>query len=188
MTSPQRPGDATPRPLDEEDARCAGFDAAVSQHRDELFAFMRRRLGDRETAADLTQETFSRMMTYRDAPQIEDHRSMLYRIAHNLIFEYHRSRHRHHATQHVSLDDAGPISLDQPPVEDTANDRQVLQVLERTIAGLPRKCRIAFVLTRFDGLTQPQVAEKMGISLRMVEKHIQRALHACREAVGDRDF
>ncbi len=165
-----------------------GFDAALSRHRDELFTFMRRRLGDSETAADLTQEAFSRMMTYRNGPEIEDHRLMLFRIAHNLILEHQRAQHRRSADRHVSLSDAGPISVDQPPVEDTANARQVIGLLERTIAELPRKCRVAFMLTRFDGLTQPQVAEKMGISLRMVEKHIQRALQACRDAVGDRDF
>jgi RNA polymerase sigma-70 factor (ECF subfamily) len=44
------------------------------------------------------------------------------------------------------------------------------------------------MLSRFDGLTYPQVADKMGISVKMVEKHITRALVACRLAVGDRDF
>nr|WP_276568203.1 sigma-70 family RNA polymerase sigma factor [Xanthomonas sp. CFBP 8151] len=189
MTPLQRTGSDEQRPRDEEDTQRADFDAAVSRHRDELLAFMHRRLGDRETAADLTQETFSRMMTYRDAPEIEDHRLMLFQIANNLILEFLRAQKRRQAGRHLSLEDAGQISESQPAVEEIANARQVIDLLlEQTIADLPPKCRIAFVLNRFGGLSQPQVAEEMGISQRMVEKHIQRALLACREAVGDWEF
>ena len=46
------------------------------------------------------------------------------------------------------------------------------------------KCRKAFVLHRADGLTYPEIAAAMGISVKMVEKHISRALAECRVAVG----
>lgn len=165
------------------------FDVAVVGSRGELLQYLRKRLGDPDAAADLAQETLSRMMKYRDADTIEDHRLMLFRIANNLIYEYHRTRQRQHASHHYSLEDTGPLRSSDPPVETIIDARQAINtLLKRTIAELPPKCRLAFMLSRFDGMSYPQIAERMGISVKMVEKHITKALLACRAAVGDRDF
>lgn len=188
MTSPPPADAAFILPGDDQTPREA-FDAALGEHRDELLQYLRKRMGDREVAADLSQETLSRMMKYRDATDIGDRRLMLFRIANNLILEYHRTRQRHHASRHYSLEDTGPLRSQDPPVETTIDARQAIDVLlKRTIAGLPPKCRLAFMLSRFDGMSYPQIAERMGISVKMVEKHITKALLACRAAVGDRDF
>ncbi len=165
------------------------FDAALAEHREELLQYMRKRLRDHEVAADLAQEALSRMMKYRDSPDIVDCRLMLFRIANNLIIEYHRTRQRHHASSHFSLDDTEQLHEHAPPVEAIVDARQALDtLLKHTITALPPKCRLAFMLSRFDGLTYPQIADRMGISVKMVEKHITKALLICRKAVGDRDF
>lgn len=177
------------RSLDEKAQRRAEFDAEVMPYRDELFRYMRRRTGDPDTAADLTQETFSRMMVYRDAAHIADRWLLMYRIANNLVLEYQRAGYRHRASRHVSLDDVEPLSANDPPVEEIVDARIAVELLfKHTIAELPPKCRQAFRLSRVEGLTYPQVAARMGISVKMVEKHITRALQSCRAAVGERDF
>lgn len=179
----------SPAPRDGVDAPRAAFDAAIAAHRGELLLYMRKRLREHETADDLTQETLSRMMKYRDSPGIEDYRLMLFRIANNLILEYRRAAWRHHAADHVSLDEIEPLSSDAPSPERIVGARMMVDLLiKETLAGLPRRCRLAFTLSRFQGLTYPQVAERMGISVKVVEKHVSRALLACRDAVGDRDF
>jgi RNA polymerase sigma-70 factor (ECF subfamily) len=165
----------------------AQFDEAIRGFRAELLGYLRRRTRDAETAADLTQETFSRMLAYRDAPNIESHALLMYRIAHNLVLELQRTRGRRHAARHVSLGQAGPLYAAGPPVEEIVDARRSLDLLlRRTLVELPPKCRLAFKLSRFDGLTYPQVAARMGISVKMVEKHVSRALLACRAAVEGR--
>jgi len=58
-------------------------------------------------------------------------------------------------------------------------------LLKRALVELPPECRLAFMLSRFDGLAHPQVAAKMGISVKRVEKHISHALLAFRAAVRE---
>lgn len=160
------------------------FDKAVAQLRPRLLLYMRRRLRDPHTAADLTQETLLRMLFYRDAPDIQNYQLLMYRIAHNLVLEHWRRCHRGHAADHVSLDLAAPLVAGGSSVADIVDARRILVRLSgHTLAKLPSRCRQAFALHRFDGLTYPEVAAVMGISVNMVEKHVSRALAACRRAV-----
>ncbi|MEN4902740.1 sigma-70 family RNA polymerase sigma factor [Luteimonas sp. TWI1437] len=173
--------------VDEVEPLRSQFDAAMALHRDELFNYLKRRTRDVETAADLAQETLSRMMVYRDASNIESYELLMYRVAHNLVLEHQRARHRHRASDHVSLSVVGPIRAEEATVEDIADAQLTLKLLKRALIDLPPKCRMAFMLSRFEGLTYPQVASKMGISVKTVEKHISKALLAFRAAVGDPD-
>lgn len=165
------------------------FDEFLVHVQGELNEYLCRRVRNPDTAADLTQESLSRMMKYRDDASIGDRRLMLFRIANNLLAEFWRSRHRHHADAHVSLAEVGALLADDQPAEVIADARQALDLLlNHTIVRLPPKCRLAFMLSRFDGMSHAQVAARMGISVKMVEKHVARAMVACRAAVGDRDF
>ncbi|ORE87324.1 ECF sigma factor [Oceanococcus atlanticus] len=65
------------------------------------------------------------------------------------------------------------------------DQQQLLDVL-RAIADLPPRCREVFVLYRFKSLSQAQIAEQLGISRNMVERHVMRAMRSCR-AVMDTD-
>ncbi|MCP1375763.1 RNA polymerase sigma factor [Dyella lutea] len=174
-----------PRATEEIARRRAQFDEAVIRFRGELLRYLLRRTRDAELAADLTQETFSRMLVYRDAPDIGSHTSLMYRIAHNLLLERQRARHRRHASQHVPLSLAEPLCADEPSAEEWADARSLEQSLRRALIALPPKRRLAFVLSRHDGLTYSQVAATMGISVKMVEKHISEALLAFRSAVEE---
>ncbi|MGN6384031.1 MAG: RNA polymerase sigma factor [Dyella sp.] len=174
-----------PRAAEEIARRRAQFDDAVISFRDELLRYLLRRTRDAEVAADLTQETFSRMLVYRDAPDIGSHALLMYRIAHNVVLERQRARHRHHASQHVPLSLAEPLCADEPSAEEWADAQSLEQSLSRALSALPPKRRLAFVLSRRDGLTYPQVAATMGISVKMVEKHISQALLAFRSAVEE---
>ena len=125
------------------------------------------------------------MLIYRDAPGIGSHALLMYRIAHNLLLEYWRARHRHHAAAHIPLDLIEPLHDRTAPVEDIVDARNTLHTLTRhTFPSLSTKCGQAFRLHRVDGLTYPEIAAAMGVSVKMVEKHISKALAVCRAAVG----
>jgi len=75
--------------------------------------------------------------------------------------------------------------VDEPSPERQASSRQELRRAADLIASLPAKCRQAFTLRRVEGLSQRDVARRMGISESTVEKHIGRALLTLMNAAGD---
>lgn len=165
-----------------------GFDRHLGEIRPELVRYIRSRVNNEADADDLVQETCSRVVRYRTDPNLGDLRSMLFRIANNLVVDFYRSNSRHYADAHVGLEAAGQLAAsDRPQLEQVAAS-QTLATLKQTIIGLPPKCRLVFMLSRFDGFANQAIADKLDISIKMVEKHIARAMVACRAAVGDRDI
>jgi len=141
--------------------------------------FFTYKIGCAETAADLTQETYLRIIHHADADRIENIRAYLFRIANNLAIDYLRSRSRQ------SLRDAGPVTEHMPcrqPEPDTVlDDRQQLEFLERAIYDLPPKCREVFLLSRVEGKSYTEISIELAISPRTVESHIRKALDQIRK-------
>lgn len=129
------------------------------------------------------QEAFTRLATAGNAPA--GHRSYLYQIAINLLRDKGRKHVAQGRVEMVPFDefesDISTITVmgeAHCPMEVTEH-RERLGRLELALAELPERQREAFVLHRFDGLTQDEVAKRMGISRRMVVKHLSRALAYC---------
>ena len=143
----------------------------------ELRRVMFRRCGCIETAADIVQETYQRMMTGNLWQQAENHRALMHRIAANLATDYER-RHkvRNHYVDNVDFINEELHSSDGIEPEQIIAARQRLDKLAETINLLPPKCRMVFVLRKFDELSHAEIAERLGISRNMVEKHLRNAL------------
>jgi len=156
--------------------------ALLERYYRELLNFLHRQVSDRDTAADLAQESYARVLAVQHAGRdILDGRALLYRTARNLLVDQHRRAavRRHDALEAIpeAEQPAAPQSL-QP--EDALVSRQVLRAYVSAIEGLPSRCREAFVLHVFDELTHAQIARHMGISVSMVEKHVVRGMLACK--------
>ncbi|WP_084454968.1 sigma-70 family RNA polymerase sigma factor [Comamonas composti] len=152
----------------------------------ELLSFLARKVRDRDVAADLTQESFARVYAAeRAGSAIHNPRALLYRTARNLLVDNHRRAgvlsgdSDLHTSQALVEPDmhAGPETLEP---EIALASRQRFEAMAQTVDSLPTRCREAFILVKFDGLTHAQAADRMGIAVKTVEMQIQIALHACR--------
>lgn len=148
----------------------------------ELLNFLTRQVKDRDTAADLAQESFARVLGVQASGQaILDMRALLYRTARNLIVDQHRRnevrRHENFDALPEDLHPAAPTHL-QP--EEALASQQIIRAYVSTIEALPERCRQAFVLHVFDECSHAEIARQMGISISMVEKHIVRGMVACK--------
>ncbi|MFT3720921.1 RNA polymerase sigma factor [Pseudorhodoferax sp.] len=152
----------------------------------ELLGFLFRTVRDRDTAADLAQESYARVLTAQQAGRpVRDPRGLLYRTARNLVIDQHRRAEvRAQTGEAMSLDDegAGLDGLAGPPSQEPdaiVASREGLAAVVAAIEELPPRCREAFILYKFDGLSYAEIAERMGISPRTVEMQLQIAMHAC---------
>jgi RNA polymerase sigma-70 factor (ECF subfamily) len=158
----------------------------VARYYRELLNFLSRTVDDRDAAADLVQESYARVLAVQQSGQtVAEPRALLYRTARNLVID----RYRRGAVrgESISLDDAAadahPLVLRAPAAsepEASAESSQGVAALLAVIGGLPLRCREAFILHKFDGLSQAEVAQRMGISVTMVERHLKHAMQACR--------
>lgn len=155
----------------------------LERYHRELLNFLTRQVSDRDTAADLAQESYARVLTAQHAGQaVLDVRALLYRVARNLVIDQHR---RAEVRSHDDLDalpegchPSAPAHL-QP--EAALASQQVIRAYVSTIDSLPPRCREAFVLYVFDELGHAQIAQRMNISVSMVEKHVVRGMVACKQ-------
>ncbi|MBP1628759.1 MAG: polymerase subunit sigma [Holophagaceae bacterium] len=148
----------------------------------ELLGFLTRQVRDRDLAADLAQESCLRVLTaQRHGQVVRDPRALLYQTARNLVIDhFRRNAVRHHEALDQVPDALHPPAPHHLQPEAILSSRETLQAYRTTIQALPLRCRQAFVLHVFEKLPQAQIAQHMGISLSMVEKHIARGMVACR--------
>jgi RNA polymerase sigma-70 factor (ECF subfamily) len=67
-----------------------------------------------------------------------------------------------------------------PSPHGTLDHGQRLEMLQRALAELSPLCRESFLLRKIEGLSHPEIAQQLGISKALVEKHIVNAMKHCR--------
>ena len=133
-------------------------------------AWLDRRLRahvDAEAAADVVQETYIRAAPYA-LDDIRHPKAFLLKIALNLVRDESRREGRRRRDRDFQI----PAGAEAAPQFD-----QVL--LEQVIGSMPQLYRDVFVLSRFGGMTYPEIAQSFGISVKTVEWRMSRALEYC---------
>jgi RNA polymerase sigma factor (sigma-70 family) len=124
---------------------------------------------------DVRQDAFVRALSLRTGEGIREPVRYILRIARNLFMDGQRRRRRE--TLIFNRFDVGAQSASDPlNPERIVSARQELQHVFAVVDRLPPRCREAFVLHRFEHLSYPAIARRMGISTSTVEKHITEAM------------
>lgn len=158
------------------------FDEFTFGERAQLLRYFRNHLPSEEDAQDAVQESFMRLLRYRDSDPPSAWGPLLYRIASNTVAEFFRRRTTRSHNKHVALGDE-LISQD-PSQEELIEQEQRAALLRAAILALPSRCRQVYLLSRADKLTYPQIATRCGISVKTVEKHMVHALLLLHQQVG----
>lgn len=145
------------------------------EHERDLRAFMAARLRCPVTAHDLAQELYLKVCALETRFEITHARAYLFRMAANLVIDYQRREQRHGGllaeAESLLAGTAGSVSPERQVMA-----QQELRALIAAVEMLPPATRRVFKRNRFDGKTQREIANELGISLTAVEKHIRKAL------------
>jgi RNA polymerase sigma factor (sigma-70 family) len=152
------------------------FRREILAHEAILVRYLRRAWSQaQDDIDDLRQETY--VQVYEAARTARPHspRAFLLTTARNLIVN------RYRRTRVVSIEPVGDfddlnISTDELTPERRLDARQQLRRLTEVLNELPPKCRQVIWMRRIDGLTQKEVADHLGISVRTVESHILKGM------------
>lgn len=154
-----------------------GVIAALSVHlRVPLRRFFEKRNIPRDEVEDLVQEVFLRLAGHASVGSMERPHAYLFATASNLLRDRHRRLMARAAGRHEPYEESVHGSLQ----EAVSPDRALLgaQLVEQLIAALrelPERTRVIFTLYHLEDLPHQQIAQRLGIAVSTIEKHMSRA-------------
>lgn len=157
------------------------FAEAYDAHADAIFRHCYLRVYDRELARDLTQETFMKAWKHygESEEKIENLKSLLYKIATNLIIDHSRRPSSKRTDSLEDMVEAGsePGEDRSDKLKDELDAKDALKVLEY----VKEEYREVVMLRYFSDLSLKQTAEALGINENLVSVRLNRALQDLRK-------
>lgn len=132
---------------------------------------------------DVVQESYAILAALDRVDHILQPRSYFFEVAKSVVLQSLRRSRVVTIDAHQNAE-VLQIPEDAPTPERVAADRQELAHVAGLIATLPDRCREVFTLRKLHGLSQRDVAAKLGIAESTVEKHMVKALALLTDAIG----
>ena len=156
------------------ESRTEIFTKLFAESRQALHRYIRRFVGSSETAQEIVQEAFLR--TYRQRESVTTLRAFLFSTARNLAANEYRHRRTVERSALGDFDDSRVKTEHESPETALLRDERN-RLIQEAIDRLAPQCRAAFALRVFHECSYKEVADRLGISAKTVEKHIARGLH-----------
>jgi len=141
----------------------------------------------REDIEDTVQEVYLQALASERTTEIRSPSSYLFRVARNIALNK-KARQRKVFFENLEQFGDSIGEDDAPSVFDQVYGKQKLRALSEAIEALPPQCRKVFLMQRMDGLSYKEIAGRLGISTRTVEKHLEKALRRCAEHLLTQGF
>ncbi len=161
------------------DAPEAVLEGLYQAHAHELHGFARRRVG-RQEAEDVVQDAYLHLLQRGAIAALEHPRAYLFRIAANLAVDAARKTKTRCRYAEDEIDFLGLAAQSASP-EACVEGAMELRAFRASLDELPPPCREAFLLNRIDELTHAEIAKRLGVSVRTVDRHMARAVSHLRQ-------
>lgn len=151
-------------------------------HQKKLEKYIRRLIGNREDAADISQEAFLRAYASEIGQATPLSQALIYTVAKNLALSELRKRTFRATDSMGDLSQFEIFDAENTP-EVLIQQQQMITAIEMAMSRMPPKCLEVFYLRKIEGVSHQEIAKKLSISTKTAERHITRALQLCQEAL-----
>ena len=144
-----------------------------------LCRFVRLYVKEGTQAEEIVLEVFENVWELRKTLQIQvTVKAYLFQSARNRALNYIRNNEKF-----VLMNDMS--TFDFAETDSKLEEQELLNLIEEAICSLPAKCEEVFRKSRFDNLSNKEIAHEMGVTVKTVEAQITKALKFIREYLGD---
>lgn len=149
------------------------FELLYNKYWYRLYVSANKVLQDDLAAEDIVQEVFTSLWKKADELLVDNLNAYLYQAVKFQV----ANKLRQKQNLHNYLKDINHVILEKhPQIEDKLHYTSLLQKADFLIGHLPDKCREVFIRSRYHHLTNVQIAAELGISVKTVENHINKAI------------
>ena len=154
------------------------FKAIFDEYYQVIRNFIFYKTGDIDKAEDIVQDVFLKIWEKRDTIIKETVKSLLYKITGNLL----KNTFLHKKVElNFAVNLKKDVLSESPEFE--MEMKEFDDKLQSAISGLSEKNRIVFLMNRIDGMTYNSIAESLSISVKAVEKRMNKALTFLRKKI-----
>ncbi len=155
------------------------FRSIFDQHYESIRSFAYYKTGDVDLADDIVQEVFIKLWTNRQNVKDETVKALLYTIATNTIKNHYKHQKVVYNFQKQEASNETSDEADSQLRQDELNKK-----LQDALAAVPEKAREVFLMNRIEGLTYADIAERLGLSVKAIEKRMSEALSVLRSRIS----
>jgi len=146
-----------------------------------IFSFIFQLLKDRTLTEEITQDVFLRLWINREKLNPElSFGAYLFTIAKNIVLNFYKKKD---AEQRYIEQMAQSFDMERIDTEEHFYYKDLLFIIEKAVDEMPLQQQRVFRLSREEGLLNAEIAEKLDISKRTVEKHISTSLSTLRKVI-----
>lgn len=152
-----------------------------TRHQAALLSFLNHRIHCPQNAQDLTQETFLRLLKQDKIPHQENLSGYLFKIAERISIDFIRQQKRNELHfQEIDED----LPSNKPCIEQLTIFHQECDLLLRAISRMPKRTQTIFLLRKIDEMGYKEIAQKLGVSEKTVQRSLVDAMLYCHKVVG----
>lgn len=153
-------------------ARGASVDDLTREYGQGLRRYLLRLTCNSDDADDIAQEVFCRVLQNADFARMHNPGAFIFKSAHNLFIDRYRKQQ---LEQNLADEQSNTVDPENEG-ESFLQYQEMALAYQHALQELPDRCRQVFLLRRHDGLSNAEIAETLHISMRMVQKHMIKAL------------
>ena len=158
---------------------------AFQKHQGALRRFISRFVQRKQDIDDVAQEAFMRAYRAEKGKPIEQPKSFLFRIAHNVAIT-ELTKKSHQIIDYIAdIDESAVVWLDDS-AEEQVMAEELIGIHCEAVAQLPPQCRRVFLMRKVHGMSHKDISVELGISISTVEKHMSKGARACASYIEQR--